>query len=467
MKRTLLATLAASALISGCGGGGGSTNTTTSASTPAIHSGQFVDAPTKGLIYTATPSGLSGITDDLGNFTFREGDTVSFKIATSNGDLPLGKLIPDIPSDSSNKSVVHVLSLSNGVAAAQILQSLGGTGPRVDVSKVSTLSQAEVDSFNEYLSSGGLTTKPSKVTVTEVAALGNAIGSVATLSSQNLKKTAGELLSGKTMVYSAINELQDLPTSPPSSTKLKIGEFGILYFDPAGTSKHLCVNSPWIDLANPSATYSDTPGSGNNCGGSGVVTYSGKWAQVSGAPNKITSTVYSDTIEATFLSLDERQGLWTGSIPTLPAPYINGAKGSGVYTILNSSFSISALAGKTFKIGGQPTCNNGFAVSSFNSSGTGYEVKCEFTRLDGQTNTPAQGVAKNDPMFPGLVQLSDSGDSFWIGVKNGSTIADGTVAIVYPGNENCGDPAFTNGPGGPRFSMENCGYARFYQIKQN
>ena len=102
----------------------------------------------------------------------------------------------------------------------------------------------------------------------------------------------------------------------------------------------------------------------------------------------------------------------------------------------------------------------------FNSSGTGYQVSCEFSRLDGQPNTPVQGSTENDNMFPGLVKMTDSGESFWIGVKNGTTISDGTVAVVYTGNQNCGDPRFTNGSGGPRFSMANCGYARFYQIKQ-
>lgn len=461
-------TLTAIATLVACGGGssgGGSSGGSGGITAAATHSGQFVDAPTKGLSYVASPSGLSGVTDDAGNFTFQTGDTVSFKIVTSNGDITLGSLTPDTPTDANSKSVIHVLSLSNGVAAAQILQSLGGTGSTVDVSNVGTLTQAEVDSFNNYLSSGGLTVKPSKVTISDLAALGNSIGSVSSLNSQNLKKSASELLSGKTLIYSSINELQDLPTSPPSTSKLKIGEFGVLYFDSTGVSKHLCVNSPWIDLVNTSAIYSDTPGSGNNCGGTGLVTYSGTWSQVAGYNNKISSTVYSDTVEATFLSLDERQGLWTSSIPTLTAPYIHGAKGSGVYTILDSKFSISDLAGKTFKIGGQPTCTNGFAISVFNSLGTSYKVSCELNRTDGQTNTPAQGVAENDSMFPGLVKLTDSGESSWVGVKNGSSIKDGTIAVINPGNENCGDPAFTNGPGGPRFSMNNCGYARFYKIK--
>ena len=76
------------ALLTACGGGGGGGAGT---STPVTHSGQFVDAPTKGLIYTASPSGLAGTTDASGNFTFRTNDTVSFKIVTSNGDVPLGE----------------------------------------------------------------------------------------------------------------------------------------------------------------------------------------------------------------------------------------------------------------------------------------------------------------------------------------------------------------------------------------
>ena len=56
------------------GGGGG---------TPSVAAplqGVFVDSPVQGLGYSATPSGLSGLTDANGQFNYNPGDTVTFNL---------------------------------------------------------------------------------------------------------------------------------------------------------------------------------------------------------------------------------------------------------------------------------------------------------------------------------------------------------------------------------------------------
>ena len=63
---------------SGCSGGGGGSSSNTQA--VATVTGQFIDAPVQGLNYsTATQSGQ---TDSSGNFKYRAGETVTFKLGT-------------------------------------------------------------------------------------------------------------------------------------------------------------------------------------------------------------------------------------------------------------------------------------------------------------------------------------------------------------------------------------------------
>jgi hypothetical protein len=78
--------LTAISLAVACGGGGGSGGTTAD-STEAI-TGVFQDAEVEGLSFSTTgASGLSGITDAGGNFQYRIGEEVTFKI----GDVQIGK----------------------------------------------------------------------------------------------------------------------------------------------------------------------------------------------------------------------------------------------------------------------------------------------------------------------------------------------------------------------------------------
>ncbi|MFA5082520.1 MAG: multiheme c-type cytochrome, partial [Hydrogenophilaceae bacterium] len=107
--------------LAGCGGGGGgSTSGTSSASSVAT----FIDSPVTGLQFESSSG--SNLTDGNGNFTYREGDSVTFHI----GNLYLGAAVP-----SDNK--VTPLSLTGGsvdtgnaklVRMLRTLQSLDSDG---------------------------------------------------------------------------------------------------------------------------------------------------------------------------------------------------------------------------------------------------------------------------------------------------------------------------------------------------
>ncbi|MBD3655940.1 hypothetical protein [Marinobacter sp.] len=87
----MLRALIAAGLTSGlaaCGGGSssGTANTQDQANNDAeakVVTGTFVDSPVGGLEYETT-SGLSGLTNDAGEFTYQEGETVSFRIGAFN-----------------------------------------------------------------------------------------------------------------------------------------------------------------------------------------------------------------------------------------------------------------------------------------------------------------------------------------------------------------------------------------------
>jgi len=98
-------------LLSGCGGGGGGSSSADERQDPSIRTGTFVDSAVDGARYL-TSSGLEGFTREGGQFNYRDGDTVTFFV----GDLELGSL--------RGSDLVSVLSMDEGVKAAQLLQSM-------------------------------------------------------------------------------------------------------------------------------------------------------------------------------------------------------------------------------------------------------------------------------------------------------------------------------------------------------
>lgn len=87
--KQLLVFVTIALFMTSCGGGG---NTVATFETPTL-TAYYVDAPVKGLIYEASPSGLNGVTDAGGAFNFKQGDSVSFFIDPVNR-IYLGRVIP-------------------------------------------------------------------------------------------------------------------------------------------------------------------------------------------------------------------------------------------------------------------------------------------------------------------------------------------------------------------------------------
>lgn len=111
------------AVVVACSSDGGSSGSpgTPPAATPLT--GIFLDSPVQGLGYSTTPSGLSGITDANGQFTYNPNNTVTFSLYGRT----IGTPVPAAP-------VVTVLSVFNATSLtdsrvlnlSQLLLTLGG-----------------------------------------------------------------------------------------------------------------------------------------------------------------------------------------------------------------------------------------------------------------------------------------------------------------------------------------------------
>ena len=133
MKKYLtLATLslAASALLVGCGG-----NTVETAET---QTGYFIDAPVAGLSYK-TSSGFTGTTDSKGSFRYQEGEEVAFSI----GKLTIGSAEP------TQEGLVSPRELSDNEETVQLI--------------LRTLQALDIDNNT----SNGITIPPSVITALE------------------------------------------------------------------------------------------------------------------------------------------------------------------------------------------------------------------------------------------------------------------------------------------------------------
>ncbi|QAR32057.1 hypothetical protein EP073_01155 [Geovibrio thiophilus] len=104
-------------LVMGCGGSSSSSGSTS-------EKGVFTDAPVQGLSYSAEPSGLSGVTNEKGEFDFLEGDNVTFRI----GNLVLGSV-----RATAFVTPFDIADYDNAVDIARLLQSVGSVSSGVIV----------------------------------------------------------------------------------------------------------------------------------------------------------------------------------------------------------------------------------------------------------------------------------------------------------------------------------------------
>lgn len=133
-------------VITACGGGGGSSSS--SSSSGAVKTGYFIDSPVKGLHYsTATQS---GVTDSNGSFTYKSGETVTFKI----GNVVIGSAVGNsLVTPLTLNQETDLSNVSTKTAnVARILQTLdsGSSGSYIDIpSSLDTLTVDNVDFANE------------------------------------------------------------------------------------------------------------------------------------------------------------------------------------------------------------------------------------------------------------------------------------------------------------------------------
>lgn len=145
-------TLITLAALVACGGGGGG-NGAGEISNSATSTGTFVNSPTKGIKYSASPSGLSGVTDADGTFSYKAGDTVTFSLDLGASTVTLGSV-----SKPTGETSVLSLSVPNGgdpVAVAQILETLdkSSVDGKMDVSEINLSSGAVLTAITNALKS--------------------------------------------------------------------------------------------------------------------------------------------------------------------------------------------------------------------------------------------------------------------------------------------------------------------------
>ena len=388
-----------------------------SSSSATAYSGQFIDAPAKGLTYTASPSGLTGTTDANGTFMFDAGDNVAFTLSVgSSNSLNFGSITPPAPATGS--ATVFVLSLPNGLQVAQVLQSLNhGTASAMDVSGL-TLPAADVTNLNDYIASGG-TELPANTT--DVQMLGQAQtdsgispsqfiyvgGSTITQVMLGLQQTLlGLPAVGPMNLDSAVSGRVAFHQGFFTNSGATSEDFGIDYFNANGTISAVTSNAS--DALNQgTSTYS---ASGN------VLTFSD-----SGAATDVITLSYIDSVE----------GLWSDEA--------TGSTGAGSYVFLQS-LTPSGIAGKTLTITGALGIGCGAVPLqiTIDSSGSSFAANCQ-----GSSQSQGTGTVGTMASIPGVITLKDTGGgTYLVGLLAGSTLASGAIAVVEePNTVPSGDTA--------------------------
>jgi len=407
--------VAFAAALAACGGGNSSS--TSGPPKPTGSKGTFVDEPVVGLTYSATPSGLAGVTDATGTFTYKPGDTVTFSLGVGSS-VPAVNIGSTKPlAATSGNAQVFVLSLQGGLQLAQVLQSLdhGKLAFTIDVSGLS-LSSAAVASINAYTSAGG-TQLPVGETDVQMLAAAQASNTAPNITFRNpggasiattlntvvstitnLNTVAGvnlnTVLSGATVFSQQIH----VPNAGALTYNL-----GFVHFNASGGTADAIVASQ------------------------GPVVATGTWA-ISGNTVNLTQSVTDSLLIA---YLDTSQALWPDTLP-------DGSFGSGTWIFVQTTFAPASVAGKTLTLDGflAAACNGVPIQLMIDSSGANFTSNCK-----GSTTQIGGGPIAAVASLPGILSLTDATNSkvYYLGLPTGSSISNGTIAVAV---------ASTTSPGG-------------------
>ena len=435
MKKQFLASIGSlfiAATLVACGGGGSSTagGTTTPVASSNL-SGRYVDAPTQGLTYKASPSGLSGTTDQTGSFSYVAGDTVSFSLTLGGVSVPMGEIT--IPADSVG--VISVMNLPNSGQLAAAIQSLAtstgsGASQLLNLSNISsnTAAVAQASSIASYVNGGNAGVQPTAISsspsaVSAEAAEAAALAYISYLDNVTPSASMSSLMSGKTYFSKGIF----------TNSGNKYGNANISVFNANGTYSALCINT---------VIWNGTTNQTNSCVGQGTPGIrTGTWK--AGNVNTFSftdgSSGYTNTI--TLPIIDPYKGLYKN---TNNIPGSSTGNGVGKYQNIQTSFQISSLAGKSFKVNGSMMCSSGYQIFAFGTiSGAAlpYSINCPSgdTLIAGYT-APVNGSASNDSVFPGIVDftVTDSKSYYpaYIGLTLDSSSSSGSIAMAKEGSSS-------------------------------
>ncbi len=425
--------------IAACSGGGSTSSSTPTAPNSTSLTGNFVDAPLKGVQYTATPSGLSGITDANGNYTYQAGDTVTFSIPNAAGlAVQLGSTTPTTPTSGGN-ATTFVLNMPNGNQIAQVAQALNHStsANTLDLSGIS-LNSTNTAVLNTYIATNGnvLPGGADPTVTTNVTNTLAAVQSAAAFTSgatPTTPVTSSFIDTVTTNLTTAISNIASTGLTIPLTTKVPGGlvfvtsltsnnpihQYNIHYYNPNGSLIFFTGSSPAPSQKNnyPNITWS-LPSSPNN---TITMNYAGY---------TLNNVNYPTLVQTTTITYDDATSslsTWSVSNTAIPPAVVNSGSSSTV--ALDTTFGQSYLAGKTFTLnmsaGG--SCPNGQTNLVFNNAGSSANMVCAGTTTVLST-IPVSSVSN----VPGVVAIvtNPNRPTMYLGLTKGSTSSSGSFAYV-------------------------------------
>jgi len=410
---------------SGSGGGGGIT-------------GNVIDSPVKGLVYTAIPSNRSGITGPTGNYSAQTGDTVHFCLPTSANQTTCSTAseIFSYTPTTPNSQVV-VTELLGGVQVAQLLQSVGqssgsGANSLLDISSFASSSANTpqiISEVQEWIKSGGTVPQPSIIKVTASDALTN--------------------------VATYLTGVSPLPI-------------------PAGyfNNSTFIVSSPCKNQSGPSGYYRLIFGSTDANG-----IFSNFNDRVSGSQNYTSSTSVSGSnltmnlsvggVSYTDVSTFNMIGIGGGTYSnvhteTPPSNPPRSCLTNGIFTKIDSSangLTLASLANKKLIVNlggdGNPTYNQFcddnkivYSMGALQNNSISYIRSCNVTATKKYNFDTAGSITESFGGITapkGLLVFNETRSTYVMGLVNGGTLSSGSLAMSF----NNGMYAF-NGINGQR-----------------
>ena len=467
-------------VLASCGGGAdsgmaGSGGTATFSST-------LNDAPVKGVCYMSQPSGLHGVTDASGSYSFKSGDSVSYWInldgtgcnstlPTSTNGVSLGAASPN-----GNAHQTFILSLSEGAQVAETLQALNhGSVSSMDVGGETIADTTKVSSLNAYISSNGA----SQATSSAIVTLFQGVQGAATFGGNPITPalpvaSTFQLDVVTALISTASTGLGTAPTTvtyPANRLNFNVtsGSFvrsgctvsannnptpsystsgGISWFDGAGSGIRIRPMLPNVGTNTPNiSTYAPTALEGPREQVAFTYTASGNTL------NKISPSIYqqggvspisiASSTDVSAVQYDDGHGAVYSGTSTKTynnsAPNVSnnrdGCTDTDTFTgadLRLTPLTLAMLANRVVTIAA-PGCTNGTATLTFNSTGTASSSTCS-------SGQPTWAASANVPgilirTFP--TASAGDGSILYVGL-DGPSVAAGSALVFVTENDGSG-----------------------------